>query len=90
MSTSDLQHLNARKVQMNFSIDPELFVRFCDFVKTKNSSSRSSVLAMIIKMFVGSPEEIKAYAKGLRPAQVEMMKGFGTSIAIALREIEGK
>ena len=85
---SDLKRLNARKVQMNFSIDPELFMRLCDFMKNNGRGSRSGVLTLLINMLVCSSDEARQLLVRMRPEHVGMIKHVGMNVAVMLKEIE--
>jgi hypothetical protein len=88
MSGALEQHLAARKVQLNFSVSPDLFVRLDDFIKNNNSGSRSSVLSLLITMLVSGEADAKMLARHLRPEQLGVVKRIGGSVAVVLRERE--
>jgi metal-responsive CopG/Arc/MetJ family transcriptional regulator len=79
-------HLAARKVQLNFTISPDLFVRLDNFIDNNNYGSRSGVLSLLITMLVSNEEDAKMLARHLKPEQLGVVKHIGESVAVVLRE----
>jgi hypothetical protein len=86
MVNADLGHLNARKVQLNFTVDPKLFVRLDNFIKNNNSGSRSSVISLLIELLVSDEQAAKVLAAEMRPEQIGTVKHVGANVAAVLRE----
>ena len=85
---SVMDKLKARKVQMNFTIAPDLFDKLSKYVETAHGSSRSAVINLLIKLLVSEPFE--AGTLDLDREEMAMLEKLGGNVAAVLRKVGGQ